>query len=107
MKEPIESNPDSNETTVSGLLERGVMARAFIEECIEKFERRAKENNRTTEPWEIYTDHFLRKRLGEEFKELFDEADSGPKAIMSECLDIANFAWFIYEKEKARLETGP
>ena len=88
-------------------LQRLVMAQTFIDKCMEKFERRAKENSRTVEPWKIYTDHFLRKRLGEEFKELFDEADNGPEAIMSECLDIANFAWFIYEKEKARIKAGP
>ena len=34
MKEPIESNIDSNETTVSGLLERGVMPACNCE-CID------------------------------------------------------------------------
>lgn len=86
----------------------GVMARAFREACQEKFERKAKENNRTLEPWKDEPINYLRDRLEEEKDELFDAMfDGDPEAIMDECLDVANFAWFIYENAKARLKTGP
>jgi NTP pyrophosphatase (non-canonical NTP hydrolase) len=82
-------------------VERGVMAHAFIEKCKEKFERKAKENNRSVEPWKDKPTAFLCERLMEEFKELIDAADGGdPKAIMDECKDVANFAWFIYEQAR-------
>ena len=81
------------------------MAQAFMERCVEKFERRAKENNRTLQPWEYEPKNYMRDRLEEEKEELFDAMfDGDHEAIMDECLDVANFAWFIYEQARRKAE---
>lgn len=88
-------------------VEHRFMSLAFMAACTKKFERKAEENNRTLKPWEDHSTSFLFKWLFDEFKELVDAGNEGdPKAIMDECLDIANFAWFIYEQAKASSETG-
>jgi hypothetical protein len=85
-------------------LQSGVMAHAFIGKCYEKFKRKAKENNRTLTPWTDEPDHYLRDRLEEEKEELFDAMFNGDlECLMDECLDVANFAWFIYEQARAKL----
>ena len=80
------------EAKESDLLQRGVMPRAFMEECYKKFIRKAKENNRTLQPWKEESGNFLRDRLEEEKEELFDAMfDGDHEAIMDECLDVAKF----------------
>ncbi len=85
-----------------------VMARTFMEACRKKFERKAKENNRTLQPWKDEHEDYLLYRLEEEKQELFDAMIDGEhEAIMDECMDVANFAWFIYEQAKIQTKTGP
>ena len=92
---------------IASPVEHRVMSLAFMAACTKKFERKAEENNRTLKPWEDESTAYLFERLMDEFKELIDAGDEGdPKAIMDECLDVANFAWFIYEQAKAASETG-
>lgn len=96
------------ETVESSLVERRVMGRAFMDECIKKFGEKAEANRRSLKPEEIYSTAWLLERLFGEVKELIDAADEGnPKAIMGECLDVANFAHFVYEQAKANIKTGP
>lgn len=83
--------------------QRRIMAGWFIAYCTDKFERRAREKNKTVEPWKDSTINHLTERLLEEVNELFDAIMGGnPEHVMDECKDVANFAWIIYEK--ARLE---
>ena len=85
-----------------------VMARAFAEEFHAKFLKRAIERKRSLTPWTDFESIELFERLQEETSELyeaiFEVGDMG--AVMDECKDIANFAWFIYEQAKLELEQG-
>jgi len=88
-------------------VECGVMAHAFMEECLEKFKRRAKGEGRTLTPWKDFSTAHLFERLLEEFQELIDAGDEKDTlSIMDEAMDVANFAWFIYEQAKAAHEAG-
>jgi NTP pyrophosphatase (non-canonical NTP hydrolase) len=96
------------ETVESSLVERRVMGRTFIDECIKKFGEKAEANRRSLKPEEEYATAWLLERLSGEVEELVAAADEGdPEAIMGECLDVANFAHFIYEQAKAAIKTGP
>jgi NTP pyrophosphatase (non-canonical NTP hydrolase) len=104
--EDLKAEERKDELTASPV-EHRVMSLAFMAECVKKFERRAEGKNRTLKPWEDNSTEFLCKRQVEEVRELIDAADGGdPKAIMDECLDVANFAWFIYEQAKVASEVG-
>jgi NTP pyrophosphatase (non-canonical NTP hydrolase) len=84
------------------------MARAFAEEFHRKFIRRAAERKRSLTPWSDFEFIELFERLQEETSELyeaiFEEKDM--EAVMDECKDVANFAWFMYEQAKLKLEQG-
>lgn len=100
-------NLKEKEAPVSVPFNEVLCATSFMEECYKKFIRKAKENNRTLQPWKDEPRNFLRDRLEEEKEELFDAMfDGDHEAIMDECLDVANFAWFIYQQTKAGSETG-
>ena len=104
--EDLKRGERKDELTASPV-EHRVMSLAFMAECVKKFERRAEEKNRTLKPWEDNSTEYLCKRQLDEVNELFDAVvESDPEAIMDECLDVANFAWFIYEQAKAASETG-
>lgn len=81
----------------------------FYEQCQEKFHRRAVEHKRSLEPWKDYSLGYLQERLYDEHVELNDEIikrtmsnAENIDAIMDECTDVANFAWFIYEWAKRK-----
>jgi NTP pyrophosphatase (non-canonical NTP hydrolase) len=65
----------------------------------DKFERKAIENDRSFTPWNDHELPFLMDRLIEEVTELIDAyKKNDPDNIKDESLDVANFAWFVYEK---------
>ena len=80
----------------------GIKARMFIEECLNKFKVTAIQKNRSFEPWEKYSKAHLLRRLVDETTELLDARTK--EEVMGECLDVANFAWFIYEKMRLEIE---
>lgn len=75
-----------------------------IDFCIQalfKFSKSAKEKDKTLSPWDDHDFEFLRERLRQEVQEL-DMAlfHKNREGIMEECLDVANFAWIIWEKAR-------
>ena len=98
-------------TAISGRLQRWVMAHAFAGEFHAKYRLRAIEKGRSLTPWDSLTYVELFERMGEEKNELLLETrpvtPDGLRRMMDECKDVANFAWFMYEKAKAELKEGP
>ena len=77
------------------------MIHSFSDKVLEKFMRVAKEKGRSTTPWKDYCDRQLMMRLLEEVSELQEALLKGaPVELMDECIDVAAFAWFIYEQER-------
>jgi len=74
------------------------------EKSHEKYLEKIKNEGRTPYPWVKHPPNWLIARLKDEVKELEVEFNTGkyPSSIMSECKDIINFAWFIYEWALAR-----
>lgn len=70
------------------------MARAFAEKFHEKYLRRAAERKRSLAPWSDFEFDELFERLQDETSELYEAATElkDLKAVMDECLDVANFA---------------
>lgn len=83
------------------------MARAFAEKFHGKYLKRAIERKRSRTPWSDFEFDELFERLQDETSELYEAATElkDLKAVMDECLDVANFAWFIYEQAKAKIKT--
>lgn len=86
----------------------GVRARAFAGEFHGKFMARTVERNRSLTPWRDLEFIELFERLQEETSELYEAATEKKdmKAVMDECKDVANFAWFMYEQARLKLEQG-
>lgn len=79
----------------------------FFTAMKEKMERRAREKNRTMEPWKDYDEMYLSARLVEEYHEWMNVVEHGGVGSdrlyeADELLDIANFCMFrwIQIKEK-------
>jgi NTP pyrophosphatase (non-canonical NTP hydrolase) len=78
----------------------------FFNAMMEKFQRVAKEKNRSLKPWEDYDSEFLLTRLREEWDELNeallvtpfhkDEETLGP--IKDELIDVTAFCCFLWLK---------
>jgi NTP pyrophosphatase (non-canonical NTP hydrolase) len=78
-----------------------IMGDDFLKERLKKFKLRAIERKRSLYPWKDFSTAHLLERLFEEFQELVEAADNeNVDEIMDECLDVANYAWFIYEQAK-------
>ena len=102
-------DPKEKEADSSVPFSAGVRARAFAGEFHGKFMRRAAERNRSLTPWVDFEFIELFERLQEETSELYEAAmeKKDMEAVMDECKDVANFAWFIYEQARFKLEQAP
>ena len=69
----------------------------FMQKCMRKFEKRVREG-RSRMPWKTFSLKHLSKRLrGEQLELWFSILDKDTQNLLEECVDVANFAWFIYE----------
>jgi len=71
----------------------------FFNAMMEKFELRAKEKDRSLEPWKDYSTKFLLDRLRDElieFAEAITPVDRINDEAAAELLDVANFCMFLW-----------
>ncbi len=84
-------------------VESTAKALCFINESHSKYLRRAVEKKKPLEPWLDHDYRYLLNRLLEEVEELRESLEDNafnPIEIADECKDVANIAWFIYERAK-------
>jgi hypothetical protein len=60
-----------------------------------------KDGKRSHKPWTDYSIDFLNSRLHDEIQE-FEDVDIGSDDSARECVDIANFCMFIWQKVRTR-----
>ena len=97
------------------LIDRAAAFEGFMKAMMEKEEVRRRERkdeegkDRPVLPWKVYTGKYLFKWFEKEVEELheafFDSRD--PKRVMDECLDVANFACFLYHRCGIDLHNEP
>ena len=79
----------------------------FHDAVMAKFELKAKEKNRSLQPWHDHNMHFLVGRLREEWMELRDEIDLFPLKMtrewQNELIDVAAFCMFQWMKIEGEL----